>query len=287
MGSSTVAMQRKPKRERPVRTVRNKDLAIKMYVAKRDSAMRVTSVMLVGNSDVLLIDTQFARSEAYRLAGEILETGRNLTAVYISHAHPDHYFGNDVLGGAFPDAKFVALPETVREIRETYQKKVDTWAAALGTNAPKRVMIPEALAERGLEFEGQRLEILGPLQGDSPGNTAVWIPSLRTLVASDTVFADTHVWTAGTNADERQDWLKTLDRLEALRPRVVIPGHCTVDTILDRTAIEFTRTYLRTFDRELPRAKSVAALVNAMKLRFPGAALPLAIELGAKANLDA
>jgi glyoxylase-like metal-dependent hydrolase (beta-lactamase superfamily II) len=77
----------------------------------------VNSTLVYGERDAVLIDTQFVMSEAYRVAAMILESKRNLTTVYITHGHPDHYFGIAALKQAFPKAKFVALPPTAMAIR--------------------------------------------------------------------------------------------------------------------------------------------------------------------------
>jgi glyoxylase-like metal-dependent hydrolase (beta-lactamase superfamily II) len=257
---------------------------IQSYVAADDAGMRVTSTIVTGKTDALLVDAQFTRSDAHRLVAEILRRGKNLTAVYITHGHPDHYFGAQVIQAAFPKAKFVALPKTVDDIMQTHQQKIATWRGTLGIDAPEGVVIPDVLTEERIAFEGQNFEILASLQGDSSANTAVWIPSSRTLIAGDTVFADAHVWTAATTFDERMAWRKTLDRLETLQPANVVPGHCKVDTRMDASAIQFTREYLETFDRELPKAQNAAVLVTTMNALFPTAVLGIANEFGAKFN---
>ena len=67
----------------------------------------------------MLIDGQFTLADAHRLVGVILDGKKKLTTVYVTHAHPDHYFGLAVLKQAFPKAKLVALPATVAEIKKT------------------------------------------------------------------------------------------------------------------------------------------------------------------------
>ena len=84
----------------------------------------VNSTLVYGEKDAVLIDTQFAMSEAYRVAAMILESKRNLTTVYITHGHPDHYFGIAALKQAFPNAKFVALPPTVAAIRNGWEGRL-------------------------------------------------------------------------------------------------------------------------------------------------------------------
>lgn len=85
---------------------------------------------------------------------------------YVAHAHPDHYFGLDLIKGAFPKTRIVAKAYTVEELKKTAQKKIDTWSPRLDANGPKAVAIPDLLTQDYLELEGRRLELIGPVQGD-------------------------------------------------------------------------------------------------------------------------
>ncbi|MCX7172150.1 MAG: MBL fold metallo-hydrolase [Proteobacteria bacterium] len=50
----------------------------------------VNSAIVMGEKDAVLIDAQFTMSAAHRLVADILETGKRLTTIYITHWHPDH-----------------------------------------------------------------------------------------------------------------------------------------------------------------------------------------------------
>ena len=62
----------------------------------------VSSVLVQGKSEVLLIDAQFSAEQARKLADKIKATGKRLPTIYISHGGPDFYFGLDTLQAAFP-----------------------------------------------------------------------------------------------------------------------------------------------------------------------------------------
>ena len=67
-----------------------------------------TATLVTGENDALLVDAGFTRADGHRLAAAVLDSGKTLTTVFISHGDPDFYFGAEVLADAFPDATFVA-----------------------------------------------------------------------------------------------------------------------------------------------------------------------------------
>jgi hypothetical protein len=78
-----------------------------------------------------------------------------------------------------------------------------------------------------------------------------------------------------------------LRTVRELDPSVVVPGHSKVGAALDAsTAVDFTERYLLAFNEEFEVAKDSEGLISAMKERFPSAGLLLALERGAKANVE-
>ena len=185
----------------------------------------VTSTLIAGEKDAVLVDGQLTLSDAHRLVGLILDSKKTLTTVYVTHAHPDHYFGLVVVKEAFPKAKIVALPATVAEIKKTWAAKVKQWGPMFGANLATKPVIPEPLAGSSLTLEGHALEVHGPIQGDEAASSYVWIPSIKTVVTGDIAYQGIFPWTAETNAASRAAWSKTLDEVAALGASTVIAGH--------------------------------------------------------------
>src|SRR4030043_229194 len=147
-----------------------------------ESGFEVASVIVTGSTDAVLIDAQWTLSNAHRVVAEILETGKNLKTIYISHAHPDHYFGLGPIAEAFPEAKVIALPVVARTINKQMFGKVGYWRDIIGpTNVPTRAVNIEPLGKNYFELEGKRIEILSEIMGDLKYNSVVWIPSIKTL----------------------------------------------------------------------------------------------------------
>lgn len=258
-------------------------LALEVYNPLDKGMFPVSSVIVSGAKEAVLIDAQFQRSDAQALVQRIKATGKRLTTVYVSHYDPDYYFGLDVLHAAFPKAKIVATPETVAHIKASRDGKLAYWGPILKDNAPKSLVLPQALATRRLMLEGQALEITGP----EPARSFVWMPSIKAVVGGIPVLANVHVWVADTQTPaSRQEWRKTLDAITALQPTTVVPGHylpgADGKAPRDLAAVQFTRDYLAAFEEEAAKAADSAALIAAMKRRYPGLGEEASLELSAK-----
>ena len=244
----------------------------------------VNSTIVAGEKDAVLIDAQFSLADAHRLVATLLESKKNLTTIYITHFHPDHYFGLTVVKQAFPKAKIVTTPTSLAELKKTAKAKAKQWGGMYGSLVPTAPVIPTALAGKTITLEGQTLEIRGPAQGDSADNTYVWIPSTKTVIAGDIVFAGVHPWTAESNADARKAWIKTLDEIAALGPTTVIAGHKDPKAKDDASAIKQTKDYLEAFDAALASSKTSAELQQKIKAKYGTLQLEIILQLGADAQ---
>jgi glyoxylase-like metal-dependent hydrolase (beta-lactamase superfamily II) len=225
----------------------------------------VASVIVSGAKDAVLIDAQFSRGEALKLVEQIRASGKHLTTVYISNDDPDYYFGLDVIHAAFPDAKIVALPDVIAGIERKKAAKVAYWGPILKDNAPQQVIVPQPLKGNAITLEGQKLNIT---------REYVWIPSIKAVVGGVEVFNGLHVWTADSQTPEsRKQWLSTLDRIAALKPATVVPGHFTPGAPLTPDSISYTRDYLVKFEAETAKAADSAALIGRMQQLYPNAGL--------------
>lgn len=66
-----------------------------------------------------------------------------MNRIVISHIHPDHWSGLDVLHKRFADAPVYALPEVTAYIRENGQKILDARNQAFGPVLAKSPTLPE------------------------------------------------------------------------------------------------------------------------------------------------
>ena len=254
----------------PAEPAQQATLTTEVFNPGEKAIFAVSSVLVQGKSEVVLIDAQFSAEQARKLADKIKATGKRLTTIYISHGDPDFYFGLDSLHAAFPEAKILATAQTIAHIEATKDDKLKVWGPQLGENAPKQIIVPQPLQGDSLTVDGQELKVIG-LDGPTPDRTVVWIPSIKTVAGGIPVLAGEHVWMADTQTPQSHtDWLAMLERIKALSPAVVIPGHFAGDMPQGTAAIGFTADYIRAFDEEAAKAKNSAELIAAMQQRYPG-----------------
>ncbi|AXA26470.1 MBL fold metallo-hydrolase [Pseudomonas putida] len=257
-------------------------LHLDVYNPGHDALFPVSSVIVSGEREAVLVDAQFGKAQAEQVAERLRASGKRLTTIYISHGDPDYYFGLDTLTQAFPDAKVVASAATVAHIRQTMDAKLAYWGPQMGADKPAKLVVPQVLAGNRLELEGQTLEVVG-LDGPQPDRSFVWIPSIKAVVGGVVVSENIHVWMADTqSAQSHTDWLATLAHIEKLAPRTVIPGHYLGQSSRSLDAVRFTAGYIRAFDSETAKARDAAALIAAMSKRYPNLADESSLELGAK-----
>lgn len=248
----------------------------------------VNSTLVYGDKDAILIDAQFRLSDAHRLVAMILESKKNLTTVYVTHPHPDHYFGLVVIRQAFPNAKFVALPRVVDGIKASWEGRVKAWKPQYGDNIPSNPILPDALDGNTLMLEGETLQIFGPLQGDSAGdNSFVWIPSLKAVVGGDTLFSGAHFVFAPMTAAQKKDWRGTVDQISALKPEIVIPGHQIAGAPNDPSVLVFMKKYMQDSDDAQASSKTGDEFKSKMKSLYPNLGLDKLLNISAQGAFPA
>src|SRR5277367_1087107 len=99
----------------------NQPLQWKLFIRRRASATQGTppgkdelkwvantTTLIHGEQDALLVDTFLSEAQTGELADWIAASGKRLSMIYITHAHPDHFFGLKLLRDRFPDARAIA-----------------------------------------------------------------------------------------------------------------------------------------------------------------------------------
>ena len=265
------------------KTINKGNLSLDIYSATEDS-FGVASVIIFGNTDALLVDAQFTIAHAERVAARIKDSGKKLTAIYVSHGDPDFYFGLEVFKKYFPGVTAYATPATVEHIKATAQKKLQVWGGQLGDKITSNAVLPQVIQTDTLELEGQKIQIIGLTE--FPSRTFLWIPSIRAVIGGINVFgASFHLWMADAQSTAaRNEWIRILAEIEALQPDVVDPAHGTTSGPFNLESVIHTKNYLSFYEEALKQHTDSQALIESIKRQYPGLAFETALNIGAKVN---
>ena len=243
-----------------------------------------SSTLIYGERDAILVDTFLTAGQSKTLLDWVVSRERNLTTIYVTHGHGDHFFGLAPLLDRFPRARAVAVPEVVDEMKtQLSPASLDGfWRKRFPGEIAQRLVAAEPL-EGELTLEGHKLVVIDMGRTDTARSTALHVPSLDLIVAGDTVYNGIHPYLAETDTQSRLEWIAALDRLEALKPRFVVAGHKKPENDDDPRSIAETRQYLLDFNRLDQATISPRELYEAMLALHPDRANPGSLWSGANA----
>jgi len=243
-----------------------------------------SSTLIYGERDAILVDTFLTAGQSKTLLDWVVSRERNLTAIYVTHGHGDHFFGLAPLLDRFPRARAVAVPEVVDEMKtQLSPASLDGfWRKRFPGEIAQRLVAAEPL-EGELTLEGHKLVVIDMGRTDTARSTALHVPSLDLIVAGDTVYNGIHPYLAETDTQSRLEWIAALDRLGALEPRLVVAGHKKPENDDDPRNIAETRQYLLDFNRLDQATISPRELYEAMLALHPDRANPGSLWSGANA----
>jgi glyoxylase-like metal-dependent hydrolase (beta-lactamase superfamily II) len=237
-------------------------LDVQTYVSEEGAD--VDSHLIVGETEAILVDGQFFSAGAQKVVDMVKASGKNLTTVFLTHAHPDHYIGMDVIKTAFPNAKFV----TTQMVLVDYTAKAPgTFAflkGMLGPAIPDKIVTFEAVAGTTLTVDGQTVNIIDiPNAGESEKAAGLEIADQKAFFAGDLVYNKAHLWLAECKTD---GWKMNLDFIAARGYTTYYPGHGPKAT---EAVLAEDKAYI---DQALPILMNAATADEAkmqLKAKFP------------------
>ena len=185
----------------------------------------MTSTLIYGERDAVLIDPLTTVSEANAVAEWVGLHHRNLTTIYITHGHPDHFYGLSVLLDRFPDATAVATPKSVELIEQTEPMVRSLMQQMFPGQLPTKITAPQPYSDDTFGLEGHEIRIIEQGRTDALHSTSLHVPSIDLVVGGDVLYNQCHMYVGDTTAESRENWISALDRLAALHPKIAIAGH--------------------------------------------------------------
>ena len=231
----------------------------------------MASTLIYGKRDAVLVDAFTTIKQANALADWVAASGKNLTTIYITHGHGDHWFGVGTILERFPNARAVATPNVVRIMRHHASPEVleRIWKAAFPGQIQDRPVIAEELKGNVIDLEGHDLVAVELGHTDTDHTTCLNVPSIGLVIAGDAAYNDVHLYLVESNAQTRREWISALDKIESLNPRAVIASHKRPGNEDNPRIIEETRQYIRDFDRLVEKTATAQELYDKMLELYP------------------
>jgi glyoxylase-like metal-dependent hydrolase (beta-lactamase superfamily II) len=257
-----------------------------------ESGLFVNSYLLETASGVVVVDTNLLVPDIAALRTRVAAVGKPLHAVFVTHAHPDHFNGVfDLVRDV--DVPVYATAGVAKVIREIADAKRAQWAPVYGRQWPVETAYPTVDLTDGQSVDVDGLTItaheLGPAESHADSYLVATSPGERPVAfIGDLAFHGTHPYTADGHSSA---WLAALDALaaELADVRLLLPGHGPAagpELLADqRRYLLFYREVVRRLADGAPSLTEAAkAQLDADLRRFlPDAPLTWMIQLGADA----
>ncbi len=244
-----------------------------------------TVTLLHGERDAVLVDTFLSAQQSKELVEWVIQSGKNLATIYITHAHGDHYLGLQHVLDRFPNARAFATAPVAAAIRDQIRPDFvrSFWEPRFPGQLPSQLVGPEVLDRDTISLEGHALEVVQLGHTDTPPSTALHVPSIGLVISGDGVYNNTHLYLAECDEKARLEWLHTLDRIESLQPKAIVAGNGVLDPDSRPRHIEETRRYLRDFNACAAATTTPLALYERMLSLHPDRVNPGSLWAAARA----
>jgi len=232
----------------------------------------ISSTLISGERDAVLVDTPITVKQARDLANWVAESAKNLTTIYATHGHGDHFFGTGTVLERFPNARFVARTEVINIMRQqaSPESLATFWNPRFPGQISGQLAIAEELAGNVIDLEGHDLVSVPLGFTDTANTTCLHVPSMGLIVAGDAAYNGVHLHLSESpDQQKREEWIAALDKMESLKPRAVIAGHKRVGNDDSPKILGETRRYIRDFERLAMQTTTARELYDQMLTLYP------------------
>src|SRR5262249_28545293 len=197
--------------------------------------------------------------------------GKKLGKVWISHAHPDHFLGLDVIVDRFPGVEVLTTPNVLEDLKADGPWMFDLLKEKLGPEAAERLIEPTPIKGWSLPLGKSTIEVVEFGAGEAKHHACFHLADRQAFVAADLIYNGAHLYLQEHNLE---GWLTRLDEFERFADehgiQTICPGHGPASGL---SLIQSTREYLQGFASAVETGNADSAR-DAIMARFPDHRVP-------------
>lgn len=232
-----------------------------------------TSTLISGDRDAVLVDALLTAAEGQRLAAWVQDTGKRPRAIFVTHAHGDHFFGAGPVLDAFPGAQLIACDQLgVDEARaQTTPQAMASWNTRFAGQFSPSPALPALASSREFDLDGHALLFRTIGAADGALATIVHVPDMQAICCGDIAYNNIHMWLWHSTPSSRQAWLASLDAVAALHPSTIITGHKDPGARDDNATrvLDQSRRYIEDFGQAVASTSTPPELIDVMLAKYP------------------
>ena len=230
-----------------------------------------SSTLISGERDAVLVDTFITMDQNRELAEWVAASGKNVTSIYATHGHGDHFFGVNMIRQRFPRARFVATRDVISFMRGQLAAPMldGYWRSRFPDQIDPTIPIAEEIDGNTVDLEGEALIAVSLGHTDTDNTTCLHVLSIGLVVAGDAAYNDVHLHLGESNPDKRKEWIAAIETIRSLKPKAVVAGHKRPDREDAPAILDETRQYIEDFDRTAASTSTALELYNEMLALHP------------------
>ena len=241
----------------------------------------VNAYIFSDSQSIILVDCLRNSKEAKNLAGFIKNQNKPLTHILITHGHPDHYLGMNVMKQEFPNARIVVTKQEIKNDIIGFSN----WMESVGWLENEPGMKPKTTErQNGFDYENE-IEVLNArtlrlaegavlelnsdyMAAECDHLTTIYSKELNAFFANDFCYNAVHIWLA---VDKKNIvyWKTQLDQfkkdLAILNPKIY-PGHGKPSNI---SLFDEVKKYIEDFESTVTKSKTRSEAMKAMQDLYP------------------
>jgi glyoxylase-like metal-dependent hydrolase (beta-lactamase superfamily II) len=242
------------------------DVRVHVFSAS-DENYQINSLIYELSDQLVVVDAQMFVPDARTFADEIDALGKPVTRFVLSHNHPDHYLGFEVLCERFPGVPLAALPRATRYVAELGPLVVEARKAEMGELVASHAIVPDTELVPGAEtIGGVRFVFEAYEDAEAESQVVIHLPDQGATAVFDLACRGEHH--CFTVLPEFDHWISVLEqvRLRAGGAQHLVVGH---GLPTDLGAIDATIEYVLAAGEAYAEARDHEDYAARLKARFP------------------